>query len=391
MTTSLPLKIDKLREHAASVGLSLVGVLPVDLSMQSEVTRLATWQAAGFAGEMGFMQRDPGLFAAPRNLLANAKSIVLFAIPYARAPTESCPPGYGRVARYAWGRDYHRVLKKRLLRLVASVSRDLTRPIQARAFSDAVPFLERAYAKQAGLGFIGKNSLLIRPQLGSFFFIGEIIWDLECELQAEDLPRGHCGPCRNCLDTCPTSAFVSEYQLDARRCISYLTIEKVGMFSAWERAALGEWVFGCDRCQEVCPFNHRGYAQVADNVLSEFEPSRGAGPFLPLADILDMRSEDCFRARFQGTALMRPGREGLLRNAAVVAANTRSESLIPALRSAFLEDSSAVVRAKALWALSKMDSGNGLVDRALADLDPLVQEEARAIAETGAGDCVQTS
>jgi len=355
---SIPLPV--LRECASQVGLSIVAVTDAeDLELDRE--RLERWQEGGLAGDMSFMRREAELLSGPRRILPSARTIVSVGAYYDRAARSALPLGYGRVARYAWGRDYHKVLRKRLEMLSALVSERVGH-IEYRVFSDSVPLLERAVARKAGVGFVGKNTMLIVPRAGSFLFLGEILWNLEVTsiTSLSALTVARCGPCSRCLTLCPTQAFVSERVLDARRCISYLTIEKRDALSWEERGWLGDWIFGCDVCQDVCPFNSRSLRSRYGPDLEEFSPQHGAGEALSLYEVLRIRDENGFVARFAGTPVMRAKRAGLLRNAAVVAANTGAVALMPDLRRVAIEDSSAIVRQHALWAccvLARLEGG----------------------------------
>jgi epoxyqueuosine reductase len=225
-----------------------------------------------------------------------------------------------------------------------------------------VPLLERAVAHKAGVGFIGKNTMLIVPRAGSFMFLGEILWDLEVR-DLDPLPLAgdaNCGTCSRCLVKCPSQAFVSERVLDARRCISYLTIEKRDALSWQERAWLGEWLFGCDVCQEVCPFNSRSLRLQSGADVAEFSPEHGAGQALSLRDVLTIRDDASFVARFGGSPIMRTKRTGLLRNAAVVAANTEAVELVGTLMEVALRDPAPLVRQHAVWAYCKLARLDGV-------------------------------
>ncbi len=338
------------------MGLQIVAVTDGLLS-DEELSRLKDWQRAGYAGDMSYMNREAELLTTPARLFEGLGSIVVVGAYYDRGYREPLQPGYGRVARYAWGRDYHKVLRKKLASLVECVEREVGATISHRIFADSVPLLERALARDAGLGFVGKNTMVIAPRLGSFMFLSEVLW----EVSVSDLPTpsqdtrqstpasGRCGTCARCIDQCPTGAFAKEYVLDARRCISYLTIEKRGVLSLEERSWIGDWVFGCDICQEVCPFNAISIKNRAKPQLSEFGSAAGVGQALSLSEVVSLRDERAFAARFAGTPLMRAKREGLVRNAAVVAANTLAESVLPDLEEALVRDPSAVVRQHAAW------------------------------------------
>ncbi|MCC6953209.1 MAG: tRNA epoxyqueuosine(34) reductase QueG [Deltaproteobacteria bacterium] len=362
----MPIDENDIRALALAEGAAFAGALHRDeahRALAPAVTELASWQQAGHAGEMRYMQRDPGIFATLDSVVPAARSVVTLLFPYARAiePQER-PTGFGRVARYAWGRDYHAVLRDRLRSFVHSAERFVGRAIRWRGFTDAVPILERTIANGSGLGFIGKNTLLIRAGGGSYYFIAEVVWDVEFSSSPHDMsiakwlrrgekPGAGCGSCLRCLTSCPTNAFPEPGKLDARRCISYLTIEKRGALSATEQAMIGDWVFGCDVCQEVCPFNHD---QPELLPLAEFSAEAGAGPYLDLSTILELASPADFKSRFRGTALERTGYEGLVRNACAVAANTAFLPGIDPLIARAEFDTSAIIRAQAQEALRSL-------------------------------------
>ncbi len=353
------LSFTDLQELARGVGLDVVGVTDA-AQLHHDLEHLKGWQEAGYAGDMEYMLREPELLASPERLLEGARSVVTVALAYDRAPRPVLAPGFGRVARYAWGRDYHKVLRKRLELLIRGVEEHLGRSLSFRVFSDSVPLLERALAKRSEISFIGKNTMAIVPGRGSFFLLGEVLWELDIvDCNRETPSASHCGTCTNCLSRCPTQAFVSERVLDARRCISYLTIEKRGPLTYEERVWIGEWVFGCDICQEVCPFNFVSLKKGSRASIQEFNAEQGVGPALDLGRVLKLRSHDEFVGHFGGTALMRAKREGLLRNAAVVAANTCAVELIEPLRVAAREDKSPIVRQHAVWALTTLGMCEG--------------------------------
>lgn len=341
MTTS------QLAQLAADQGLELFSVLSGEeagKALASSQPRLASWQAEGHAGEMDYMKRPPSLFTDLDHFLPECRSVVSFVVSYlqpnpiAQESEEDqfrvsrAPHGYGRVARYAWGRDYHRVLNTRLKHLVESARIFLQDQgeLKSRIFSDAVPILERTLAASASLGFVGKNTMLIRPGIGSFSFLAEILWNVEVvhedivSLPATSAPGNQsagsgCGGCSRCLNACPTGAFPEPGVLDAPRCISYLTIEKGGELNEWERSAIDDWLFGCDICQEVCPFNHRG---LQSTKINEFLARPGNGPYISLLELLRIRSKEEFTAKFAGTPIMRAGWEQMLRNACAVVGNS---------------------------------------------------------------------
>lgn len=310
--------------------------------------RLAAWSGEGKAAGMGWLTRDPARRAAPQSFLAEARSVVTLAV---SSPAGEVPPApgeaYGRVARYAWGLDYHAAIESRLDQFKERLRREFG-DIVARPSVDAQPFLERAFARRAGLGFIGKNTNLIVPGAGSFLFLAALVVSLDLPSDPV-LPQG-CGSCTHCVDRCPTGALEIPFSLDARRCISYHTIENRGEIPRELRSRFGDWLFGCDDCQDVCPFNARPF----ESRWPAFSPDRGPGAWLSLSDVLRLRTPEAFKARFAGTSLLRAKRSGLVRNACVVAAHRGAtervrEELIDTLRS----DPDPVVRTHAAWALKQ--------------------------------------
>jgi len=344
----------EIRAEAAKLGLEVVGVLSIDTlrkRLRTESERLAKWQSQGRAAEMRYMERPPELFTTLENFLPNVRTVATFSLSYLQGPRNlgPCPPGKGRVARYAWGLDYHTVIRSKLEELVTALRR--IGNFDYRLFSDSVPLLERAIAAAGELGFIGKNTLLIRPGVGSFTFLAEALFSFECE----ELPETHrgdgCGSCFRCAAHCPTGAIVSPYELDSSKCISYLSIEKRTAFEDWEASALGEWIFGCDICQEVCPFNNE---MVERSEIEEFRLEKGVGPFLNLDEILSIREDAAYRVRFRGTPILRAKREQLVRNACAVVANTGQEQFAGLLRAVSEKDPSELARSSARQALEKL-------------------------------------
>jgi epoxyqueuosine reductase len=277
------------------------------------------------------------------------------------------------VARYAWGRDYHEVIKARLFRLREELEEELGVRIKARGFTDAVPLLERSAAQHAGLGFFGRNSCLINGEVGSYFFIADLIVDLDL---APDQPgTGTCGRCTRCMDRCPTGAIKAPGVVDARLCISYLTIENRGEIPRELREKVGDWAFGCDVCQEVCPYNK---TKASKSRWPEFSAEAGHGPYLKIEEVLEIRADEEYEERFSGTPLTRPGRAGLLRNCCVAAGNLKLKEAVPALVRALREDSSALVRGHAAWALGEIGGAEAtLREAAQAEEDTWCKDEIR--------------
>lgn len=388
---------------ATDLGLDFVSCVSyhdVQELLSQQRSRLVDWQESGYAGQMAYMMRSADIFTDLKHFLPLGKSVVSFAVPYqvvdidgrftSCEPTGGIPWGSGIVARYAWGRDYHRVVKRKLESFVAAVGSALGRgDINYRVFVDAVPLLERAIGFAGGQGFVGKNTLLIKPGMGSFFFLAEVLWDVEigsfsgglsgvsrngvsrlpiCS-DIDRVQRDRCGDCVACLQSCPSDAFVAERILDCRRCIAYLTIEKRGVFSDWEERVIGNRIFGCDVCQEVCPYNSgvmRGAesrARSRGRVPVEFGSASGVGPHLSLKEILMVRDARMFVDKFGGTALQRATREGLLRNACAVAANTLYFPCWPLLSEVVAEDESGVVRSQAKNALVRLKAEASGLDK----------------------------
>lgn len=339
--------LPELKSLAKGLGLTVVGYAGVSASKKAK-NSLRLWQEAGFAGSMNYMNREVELLSEATRLLPSAKSVLMFSLHYDSSPHPPLKPGYGRVARYAWGRDYHSVMREKLKNLLTLINDS---SIEARVFSDSVPLLERAFGKEAGLGFVGKNTLLIRPRTGSFFFLGEIVWNAEV---VGDFPiiEESCGSCERCLKGCPTDAFVAPYSLDARKCISYLTIEKRGMLNFEERRAIGEWVFGCDVCQDVCPYNHTPIKESREGAM-EFSDDLGVGPLLDLKHLLSIKTDEEFLNEFGRSPITRAGRNGLIRNAICVAVNTKAKDLRPQILDC-LSDSSEIIRSHAEWGAKEL-------------------------------------
>ena len=386
--------VTQIKEAARGLGFEVVSVTGI-APLARDDAAFREWREAGFAAGMQYMTRRTELHANPAALVPEAQSLITLAINYyANAPAFIHESRYGRVARYAWGRDYHEVVKPRLLTLAARMEKLAARKLNARCFVDAVPLLERAAAARAGLGFFGKNTNLLQPQSGSWYFLSEILVDLELPPDNHEI-KISCGSCHRCIDACPTNAFAAPYRLDSRRCISYLTIENKGAIPRDLRALMGEWMFGCDACQEmlpeatkygplpvvtrgeselVCPFNR--FAK--ETAWREFHPDSGVGPRLDLVEVLSIATDREFRERFRGTPLTRPKRRGLLRNAAVVAANVGCTSAIAILIERVEHDPEPIIRSHSLWAIARLDPGKAkpLIEKSLKDFDPQVRHEA---------------
>lgn len=360
---------ERIREAAAALGFAPVGFTSAD-PLEEDRARLLAWVAGGAHGAMDYMAAEPARRADPRAIFPEARSVISLGMTYAPPRGEAEPAG-ARVARYARGRDYHKLIWKRLRQLEEAIAALSGRPFAGRTFVDTGPLLERALARRAGLGFVGKNTMLIHPLHGSYLFLASVLTDLEL---APDLPsRTSCGSCRLCLDACPTQA-LEPMRLDATRCLSYLTIEERGPIARELRPAVGEWAFGCDICQEVCPYNRH----ATPTSEPDFAPGRGAGGALDLAKVLAMGDREGFLERFAGTPLTRPKREGLVRNACLAAAHTGRHDLVPLLSERLERDASALVRAHAAWALGRLGARAALERAREKERDPDVAHEIAA-------------
>jgi epoxyqueuosine reductase len=361
---------NRLKEHALGLGFDLVGIAPA--VSPSGVASLRDWLEQGHAGEMKYMERHAAAREHPRAILPDVKSVVIVAMNYhTDSPVDVSRNDVlgGRIASYAWGDDYHEVLRARLNRLLAWVQTEAP-GCRGRAVVDTAPLLERDFARLAGLGWFGKNTMLIQKRLGSYFFLGALLLDLELPAD-EPFTANHCGTCTACLEACPTQAFVAPYQLDARRCISYLTIELRQPIPRELRRGMGDWLFGCDICQDVCPWNRK----AARSIEPAFQPK----PTPDLIDLLQL-SPDEFRAQFRGTAFTRPKRGGLLRNAAIALGNSGDPRAVPPLIEA-LADADPLVRGAAAWALGRLGGDVALTalrDRGSVEADGSVRSEIDA-------------
>lgn len=339
------------KARARALGFDLVGVCRPDPDPTS-VDAYRAWADAGMAGAMGYMTRPDRMAKAidPAVNLPVVRAAVVVGWRYFSGdlpPAIRDDPARGIFASYAWGADYHAVMTPRLEALRAAIADRIRRPVDARVYVDTGPVLERDAARRAGLGFVGRNTMLIHPRWGAWLFLGAVLVDVD--LAPDDAPSdGTCGRCTRCLVACPTDAFPAPYVLDARRCISYLTIELRGPIPPDLRPGIGNRVFGCDICNEVCPWNKRAARQAADPDL---------GPDLEVAAprLLDLvgLTEPAFRARYGATAVARTRRRGLVRNVCVALGNWRSPEAVPALAAA-LADPEPLVRGHAAWALGRI-------------------------------------
>jgi len=329
---------------ALEAGFDLAGVAAADAPR--ELAFFAEWIARGYAGEMSYLTAQASRRRDLRVAFPWARSVVSVGVQYDTPHPYStdADAGAGWIARYAWGDDYHDVMKAMLERLAAGLGAEVG-PFRSRAYADTGPIVERAYAAAAGVGAWGKNTCLLHPDHGSWFFLGELVTDLEL---LADAPRPDmCGSCIACLEACPTGALPAPYVLDATRCISYLTIELKGAIPDALRPGVGRQVFGCDICQDVCPWNRRRRLQAGPS----FEPR--PGHVAPDLDELAQLDEEGFRRRFRGSAVKRAKRRGLLRNVAVAIGNSGDPAHRPVLER-LANDDDALVREHARWALGRL-------------------------------------
>jgi epoxyqueuosine reductase len=373
---------------ALELGFARVGFAPVT-RFDEAATRLRTWLASGYHGTLSYLEEGDAR-ADPLTLLPEAKTLVAVALSYAdpvrTTPLRAERDGRaltGTVARYARGEDYHLVMKRKLEALAERCEQIVGHPLSTRACVDTAPLLEHEVARRAGLGFSAKSTLTIVPGLGSYVLLGELLLDIELPA-SEPLSPG-CGNCRACLDACPTGAFVDAHVLDARRCISYLTIENAGPIPRELRARLGTRVFGCDVCQEVCPFNASSAPRPR---APELEP-RPALAVVDLVALLELGAAG-YRKLVRRTALRRVTRDTLARNAAVALGNTHDARAVPPLERALAAHKSPLVRSHSAWALGELGplaaaARPALTTAAEHDPDAAVREEATLALECSTG------
>jgi epoxyqueuosine reductase len=335
---------EQINAKATALGFDLMGI--TSAAPLAHGGRLRAWVAQGFAGDMGYMSRDVEKRVDPSRVLPEVQSIIVLGMNHYTSPSmPEASSGRGWISRYAWGQDYHTVLSDKLKALVAFIRELEGADVQARWYVDTGPILERELAWRAGLGWPGKNTNLINRRLGSWLFLGAIL--LDRELVYDTPATAHCGTCTRCLVACPTGALVAPGVLDARRCISYLTIELRGPIPRELRPLMGTHIFGCDICQAVCPWNRK--APVGSD--AAFLPRAGfaAPELMPLLGL----SEADFRAQFHGSPVARAKRRGFLRNVAVALGNLRDLRAFPALAAA-LYDAEPLIRSHAAWALGRL-------------------------------------
>jgi epoxyqueuosine reductase len=364
-----------IKAEALRQGFELVGVTRPETPPHLDV--YTEWLAAGYHGEMGYLatERARTRRAEPHQILPECRSILVLGVRYSDPKSVGRVqrgPAHGRIASYAWASDYHEILPDRLQKIVEYLEVRAGHPIPNRWYTDTGPILEREFSQRAGLGWIGKNTCLINPQHGSYFLLAEILLGIDLE---PDAPHAadYCGSCTRCLDACPTACILPDRTLDAQRCISYLTIELKGPIPVELRPEMDNWVFGCDICQEVCPWNDRFARPTGD---PDFEQRPG----VPLPDLraeLHLSPTD-FNRKFKGSPIKRAKRRGYLRNVAIALGNSGEPAAIDDLIMALKDEPEPLVRGHAAWAIGEI-GGEGahqaLQKAEKIELDPYVLEE----------------
>jgi epoxyqueuosine reductase len=346
---------DKIKVKSSQLGFLLAGVTTPD--PPPHYSTFEQWLTQGRHGTMNYLATERSRLRRldPRQIMPECRSILVLATPYnppppialSGAPAEmkrgEAPGVRGEIASYAWGADYHELLPARMEKLVRFIEEQVQQPVKNRWYTDTGPILERDLAQRAGIGWIGKNTCLINPRHGSYFLLSEILLDLELEPDPP-LVTDHCGTCTRCIEACPTDCILPDRTIDARRCISYLTIELKEEVPVELREEIGNWVFGCDICQMVCPWNR--FAGEGDPAFGEKNP---AGD---LTEELSISTQE-FNQRFKGTPIKRAKRRGYLRNVAVALGNSEDMHALPVLQNA-LNDEEPLVREHAQWAMDKI-------------------------------------
>ncbi len=365
-----------LKDQAHRLGFSLVGVTTPDPLPHYDVFR--AWLVQGRHGDMSYLAtgRSQECRLQPKKILPECRSVLVLGWQYAnpklvQAVNQPGSPLSGRVAAYAWGEDYHDVVTTKLRELVRFIETQAGQPVFACWYTDTGPILERELAQRAGLGWIGKNTCLISPSGGSYFFLAEILLGLELDPDPPFIPD-RCGTCQRCMRACPTGCILPDRTLDARSCISYLTIELKGAIPLELRTLVGSWVFGCDICQQVCPWNR--FATTRPAVATSLDI---INPTPDLITELSLTAGE-FNARYRHSPVRRAKRRGYLRNIAVALGNTRNPQGVPALAGALQANPEPLVRAHAAWALGQISEAQArrvLGEAARREPDPMVKSE----------------
>lgn len=338
----------ELQAFAHAQGCDLFGIAPVALFQELEF--YPKWLQAGYAGEMAYLHRQLPKRLDARQILSEAKSVIVIGVIYNTPQPHSIEINdrdRGWISRYAWGDEYHEILLRKLEALHAFLGDKVGEEYQGKSYVDTGPVLDRVFAKYAGIGWFGKNTNLINQKLGSWFFIGELLTNLALEIDAP--PPDRCGTCNRCLEACPTDAFAAPYVLDASRCISYLTIELRGAIPEELRPAVGNHLFGCDICQDVCPWNRKSAATQ----IPEFLPRRNAVAPL-LREFADCSEQD-FRERFKNSPVKRAKWRGFMRNVLVAMGNSGRADFQEIIRN-FCDHPDAMLAETARWAAQRLQA-----------------------------------
>jgi len=357
---------EAIRVEALARGFDAVGFTEARLA-DSAREDLAAFLARGYHGEMGWLAAHAERRGDPRTLWSEARSVVVLGLNYGADAESDTDGDSGIVSIYARGRDYHDTVKKRVKALARWIAERW--PGELKVFVDTAPVMEKPLAQQAGLGWQGKHTNLVSREFGSWLFLGEIYLSLALEPDAAG--GDHCGTCRNCLDACPTNAFPAPYKLDARRCISYLTIEHKGMIDPELRPLIGNRIYGCDDCLAACPWNKYARATAEPDFLPR--PELSAPRLAALARLDDA----AFRRMFAGTAIKRIGRDRFLRNVLIAIGNSGDAALVDTARQC-LDDNAPLVRASAVWALCRLAGDVAKAEcreRLATEVDPMVKQE----------------
>lgn len=368
-----PIPANTIRAIAHDVGFDLVRFGPAEPGEHGQ--KLLRWLELGRHGEMRYLEENAERTLHPTRWRPGVRSAIALAVDYG-GPATALPDG-ARVARYATGRDYHRWLRERVFKLRSRLEAEGVPYGSMNGGTDAVPVLERALATRAGIGFLAKSSMVISPTHGPYLQLAELLTGME--LPPDAPAPGSCGTCTACIDSCPTGAIVAPFEVDARRCISYTTIEQRGFVAPELRKQQGEWLFGCDVCLEVCPFTRHSPRRLVEGAArpAELQPHQIVQTWT-LVDFLQL-DQARYDAEFVGTAMRRATRSGLRRNAAIVLGNRRQASALPELLAA-MRDEDPVVRGHAAWAIGQIEPRHSGIESAQEhETDPRVLAELRAI------------
>lgn len=363
-----------IKAEACSLGFPLAGITTPDPPPHLET--FEAWIASGRHAGMGYLA-DPSSLqkrADPRNVFPAAKSVISLAMPYAASGRVAVDLTAGRVASYAWGKDYHDVIPARLALLADQIEVQIGCQVARRAYTDTGPILERDLAQRAGLGWAGKNTCLIHREFGSYFFLAELFLDIELEPD-KPFEADHCGTCRRCIEACPTGCIREDRTLDSLRCISYQTIENKGSIPHVLRPQLGNWIFGCDICQQVCPWNRFALTNPLEDAFQ-------ARPDVAAPRLLDELRLDArgFNQKFHLSPVRRAKRRGYLRNVCIALGNSGDDSVVPALLDIVDTEPEGLIRGAAAWAAHRLNpetAQSRLKQAADSDPDPLVREDIR--------------